>query len=82
MQDAVREATSTWLERLLAFMHHIYPGLLLEGQFGMLVDQCYESLPPASGTLELAFALLQVHCPPAALPELLLHACIMGISAS
>lgn len=57
--DAVREATSTWLERLLAFMHHVYPGLLLEGQFGMLVDQCYESLPPASGTLELAFALLQ-----------------------
>ena len=61
MQEAVGDASSTWLELLVARMHHQYPGLRLQGELATLMDLCTEA-QPALGVplLDLVLQLLQV----------------------
>lgn len=41
-QDSLQQASSSWLELLVAQMQHVYPDLVVQAQIGTLLERCLD----------------------------------------
>ncbi|KAK9798142.1 hypothetical protein WJX73_008038 [Symbiochloris irregularis] len=67
--DAIGQATSTWLEQLVARMLYMYPGLRLQGELSALMEQCTQAQDALgcagwTSTLQLLQAACEGICTP------------------